>query len=50
MSSSETIENSEEKEKILYKSSVQRKFPSNPKVVFKEFKSLKKAQIIKELH
>ena len=47
MSSSETIENSEEKEKILYKSSVQRKFPSNPKVVFKEFKSLKKAQIIK---
>ena len=47
MTSSELIENTEEREKILHRPIVQKKFPSNPKDVFKEFKSLKKEQIIK---
>ena len=47
MSTSEAIENTEEKEKILYKPPIQKKFPTNPKDVFKEFKLLKRVQIIK---
>ena len=46
-SESNTLENSEEKEKILYKASPNKTFPSNPKEVFKQFRSLKKDQIIK---
>jgi hypothetical protein len=47
MTTSESIENTEEREKILYRPTVLKKFPSNPKDVFKEFKVLKKDQIIK---
>lgn len=47
MSKSETINNSEEKDKMFYRPSIKKGFPSNPKDVFKEFKSLKKDQIIK---
>ena len=47
MSKSETIDNSEEKEKMFYRPSFKKGFPSNPKDIFKEFKSLKKNQIIK---
>ena len=44
---SNSLENSEEKEKILYKSNIPNAIPSNPKTVLKEFLSLKKPQIIK---
>lgn len=44
---SETIENTEEKEKILYRSTIRKRYPSNPKEVFKSFTNLKKPQIIK---
>ena len=44
---SNSLENSEEKEKILYKSNIPNPIPSNPKTVLKEFLSLKKPQIIK---
>lgn len=44
---SNSLENSEEKEKILYKANVPNPIPSNPKTVLKEFLSLKKPQIIK---
>ena len=47
MSKSETIENSDEKEKMFYKPKIKRGFPSNPKDVFKEFRALKKNQIAK---
>ena len=47
MSSSDTIENSEEKEKILSNQIFQYAYPSNPKEIIKAFRSLKKPQIIK---
>ncbi len=47
MTTSELIGNTEEREKILYRPMVQRKFPSNSKEVFKAFKNLKNEQIIK---
>jgi hypothetical protein len=47
VSSSDTLGNYEEKEKILYKSKIKKKFPYNPIEVFKSFNSLKKPQIIK---
>ena len=47
MSSSDTIENSEEKEKILSSQSFHQNYPSNPKEIIKALRSLKKPQIIK---
>ena len=44
---SDTIENSEDKEKMLYRSITQVKFPLNPIEVIKGFMNLKKPQIIK---
>jgi hypothetical protein len=47
MSSSDTIENSEEKEKVLSNQTFHYAYPSNPKEIIKAFRSLKKPQIIK---
>ena len=38
---SNSLENSEEKEKILNKANIHNPIPSNPKTVLKEFLSLK---------
>ena len=47
MITSELIENTKERRKVSYRPMVQRKFPSNPKEVFKAFKNLKSEQIKK---